>query len=130
MERMAINPSPWSVNLGFDQAELVEGHRRVLVCSAQDAVDAGGNSQHPGDMAAQLRLSLDNLEEILAGAEMTFANVVRLNVYTTDMDSLLQHFHLVNGRFEGTGTRFATTVLGVAQLFPGLLVALEATAMD
>jgi hypothetical protein len=31
------------VNLGFDQAELVEGHRRELICSAQDAVDATGN---------------------------------------------------------------------------------------
>ena len=92
MERTAVNPWSWSVKLGFDQAELVEGHRRELVCSAQDAVDANGNSQHPGDMAAQLGLALDNLEAVLAGADMTLANVVRLNVYTTDMDSLLQHF--------------------------------------
>lgn len=130
MERTAINPSPWSVNLGFDQAELVQGHRRVLICSAQDAVDANGNSQHPGDMAAQLKLAMDNLQEVLAGAEMSFANVVRLNVYTTDLGGLLQHFPIVNERFEGTGTRFATTVVGVAQLFPNLLVAVEATAMD
>ena len=47
MERSAINPSSWSVQLGFDQAELVEGHRRELVCSAQDAVDATGTPQHP-----------------------------------------------------------------------------------
>jgi enamine deaminase RidA (YjgF/YER057c/UK114 family) len=91
MERTAVNPWPWSVKLGFDQAELVEGHRRELVCSAQDAVDVNGNSQHPGDLVAQLRLAIDNLEAVLAGADMTLANVVRLNVYTTDMDSLLQH---------------------------------------
>lgn len=129
MQRTAINPTSWSVNLGFDQAELIEGHRRELICSAQDAVDAHGNAQHPGDMGAQLGLALDNLEEVLAGADMSLANVVRLNVYTTDMDSLLQHFPVVNERFE-TGVRFATTVVGVAQLFPQLLVALEATAMD
>lgn len=41
-------------NLGFDQAQLVEGHPRELICSGQDAVDANGNSQYPGDMAAQL----------------------------------------------------------------------------
>jgi hypothetical protein len=46
------------------------------------------------------------------------------------MDGLLQHFLLVNERFEGSGVRFATTVLGVARLFPQQLVALEATAMD
>jgi enamine deaminase RidA (YjgF/YER057c/UK114 family) len=130
MERTAVNPSPWSVSLGFDQAELVEGRRRELICSAQDAVDNNGSPQHPGDMAAQLGLALDNLEEVLAAADMTMANVVRLNFYTTAMDTLLQHFPVVNERFEGTGVRFATTVLGVARLFPQLVVALEATAMD
>lgn len=119
------------MKLGFDQAELIKGHRRELVCSAQDAVDANGNTQHPGDMAAQLGLALDNLEAVLAGAGMTLANVMRLNLYTTDMNSLLQHFSLVNERFEATGVRFATTLLGVASLVaPDLVVAIEATAMD
>jgi enamine deaminase RidA (YjgF/YER057c/UK114 family) len=131
MERTAVNPGSWSVKLGFDQAQLVEGRRRELICSGQDAVDANGNSQHPGDMAAQLGLALDNLEAVLAGADMTLANVVRLNIYSTDVDTLLQHFTIVTERFDGTGERFASTVLGVARLAaPQLLVALEATAMD
>ncbi|MEU4327072.1 RidA family protein [Nonomuraea dietziae] len=129
MERTAVNPWPFSVPLGFDQAQLVEGRRRELICSAQDAVDANGDSQHPGDLAAQLGLALDNLEAVLAGADMTLANVVRLNFYTTDVNSLLQHFPLATKRFGGN--RFATTVLGVASLAgPDLLVAIEATAMD
>ena len=131
MERKAVNPWSWSVKLGFDQAQLVEGHRRELLCSGQDAVDANGNAQHPGDMAAQLGLALDNLEAVLADADMTLANVVRLNIYTTDVDTLLQHFAILTERFEGTGGRFASTLLGVARLVaPQLLVALEATAMD
>jgi enamine deaminase RidA (YjgF/YER057c/UK114 family) len=129
MERTAINPWPFSVQLGFDQAQLIEGHRRELICSAQDAVDANGNSQHPGDLAAQLGHALDNLETVLAGADMTLANVIRLNFYTTDVNTLLQHFPLATQRFGGK--RFATTVLGVASLAgPDLLVAVEATAMD
>jgi enamine deaminase RidA (YjgF/YER057c/UK114 family) len=131
LTRTAVNPSTWSLQLGFDQAELVEGRRRELICSAQDSVDAHGEVQHPGDLAAQLRRSLDNLEEVLAGADMTLADVVRLNFYTTQMDALLQHFPLVNERFDGTGVRFATTLVGVSGLAaPGLVVALEATAMD
>src|SRR5919204_4177214 len=131
MERTAVNPWSWSVNLGFDQAQLVEGRRRELICSGQDAVDANGAPQHPGDMAAQLALALDNLEGVLAGAGMTLANVVRLNVYTTDVDTLLQHFTILTKRFEPTGARFASTLLGVARLAaPQLLVLLEATAMD
>jgi enamine deaminase RidA (YjgF/YER057c/UK114 family) len=129
MERTAINPSSWSVQLGFDQAQLVVGHRRELVCSAQDAVDANGSAQHPGDLAAQLRMSVDNLEEVLTAADMTLADVVRLTVYTTDVDALIRHFTTLTDRFEGS--RFATTILGVTQLAaPGLVVALEATAMD
>jgi hypothetical protein len=42
MQRTPINPHPWTVKLGFDQAELIEGHRRMLVCSGQDSVDANG----------------------------------------------------------------------------------------
>jgi enamine deaminase RidA (YjgF/YER057c/UK114 family) len=92
MERKPINPWSWSIKLGFDQAQLVDGHQRLLVCSGQDAVDADGNPQHPGDMAAQLEMSLDNLEAVLAAADMTLANVVRLNVYTTDFDELVKHW--------------------------------------
>ena len=128
MERTAINPWSWSTKLGFDQAELIEGHRRQLVCSGQDAVDADGNPQHPGDMAAQLELALDNLEAVLAGADMTLANVVRLNAYTTDVDDLFKHWTTVTDRFEDG---FATSVLGVTRLgAPPLLVLLEATAVD
>ena len=129
MERRPINPSLWPTELGFDQAELIEGHRRQLVCSGQDAVDADGKTQHPGDMAAQLELALDNLEGLLNAAEMTFANVVRLNAYTTDVDELIaQHFPRITHRFGDS--RYATSVLGVAHLPAGFVVMLEATAVD
>jgi enamine deaminase RidA (YjgF/YER057c/UK114 family) len=131
MQRSSINPVSWSVNLGFDQAELIEGHERLLVCSGQDSVDADGYSQHPGDMAAQLDVSLDNLEAVLAAAGMTLANVVRLNVYTIDFDEFVKHWATIASRFEKSEGRFATTLLGVTRLFtPELLVLLEATAVD
>jgi enamine deaminase RidA (YjgF/YER057c/UK114 family) len=126
--RTPINPVSWSTKLGFDQAELIEGHRRQLVCSGQDAVDADGSPQHPGDMAAQLGLAVDNLEAVLAEADMTLADIVRLNVYTTDVDEYFKHFTAVNDRFGDS--RYATSVLGVAQLPAQLLVMLEATAVD
>jgi enamine deaminase RidA (YjgF/YER057c/UK114 family) len=106
MERTSINPVPWSIRLGFDQAQLVEGHRRLLVCSGQDAVDSDGNPQHPGDMAAQLEMSLDNLEAVLRAADMTLADVVRLNVYTTDFDELVKHWTALTDRLGKSGGRF------------------------
>jgi enamine deaminase RidA (YjgF/YER057c/UK114 family) len=130
MERKPINPWSFSIKLGFDQAELIEGHRRLLVCSGQDAVDAEGSPQHPGDMAAQLELALDNLEAVLAAADMTLANIVRLNVYTTDLDEYFKHFAGLNDRFGNSDGRFATSLVGVKQLPAQLLVMLEATAVD
>ena len=128
MERQPINPWSWSTNLGFDQAQLIEGPRRQLFCSGQDAVNASGDPQHPGDLGAQLELALDNLEAVLAAADMTLAHVVRLNVYATDLDEYFKHFARVNDRF--ADSRYATTVLGVSQLPAQLLVMLEATAVD
>ena len=118
----ADQPRVWSTALGFDQAELIEGHQRLLVCSAQDAMDADGNPQHPGDLAAQLELSLDNLEAVLAAADMTLANVVRLNFFTTDIDEL---FKLFRDQRPLRDSRYATTVLGVAHLPGQFLVMLR-----
>ena len=130
-ERTTINPWSWSLRLGFDQAQLIEGHQRELVCSGQDAVDADGNPQHPGDIAAQLELALDNLQAVLAATDMTLANIVRLNVYTTDVDELFKYWARLPDRFGNSDGRFVTSVLGVTRLAaPQLLVLLEATAID
>src|SRR3989337_2019004 len=128
MERTEINPHSWTTALGFDQAQLIEGHQRLLVCSGQDAVDADGKPQHPGDMAAQLELALDNREAIVTAADMTLANIVRLNVYTTDVDEAINHFPRINDRFGDS--RYATSIFGVTQLPAQLLIMLEATAVD
>jgi len=120
----------WSSELGFDQGQLIEGHSRLLVCSGQDAVDAGGSPQHPGDMAAQIDLAIDNVEAVLTGAKMTLADVVRLDVYSTDIGELLKNWGSVTDRFGNPGGGWTTSLLGVSQLAaPGLLVMVEATAV-
>lgn len=128
--RTAVNPVTWSTELGFNQGELVEGHTRTLYVSGQTAMSAEGRPEHEGDIAAQLALSLDNLEAVLAGAGMTLANLVRLNVYTTDVDGLFPHYGVLAGRLGAAGAAPATTMLGVTRLaIPGQLVELEATAV-
>ncbi|SNY63944.1 RidA family protein [Paractinoplanes atraurantiacus] len=128
--RTAINPVTWSVGMGFHQGELVEGHTRTLYCSGQTAMDADGKPQHDGDIAAQLALSLDNLEAVLGGAGMSLADVVRLNVYTTDVDLLFRHYGVLASRLAAAGVAPATTMLGVTRLaVPGQMVELEATAV-
>ncbi len=131
VERTAVNPVTWSKEMGFNQGELVSGHTRTLYCSGQTAMGDDGTPQHAGDMAAQLASSLDNLAAVLGEAGMSLANLVRLNVYTTDVDLVFQHYGLLAARLGASGVAPATTMLGVTRLaIPGLLVELEGTAVD
>ena len=131
VSRTPVNPWPWSVEMGFNQGEIVVGKSRELVCSGQTAMSAEGVPQHEGDMAAQVSLALDNLEAVLAGAGMTLANVVRLNIYTTDVDAFFEAMGSFTPRLAAAGVRPPGTLLGVSRLaFPELLVELEATAVE
>lgn len=131
IERTAVNPVTWSVEMGFNQGELVSGHTRTLYCSGQTAMNVDGKPQHGGDVAAQLALSLDNLEAVLGKAGMSLANLVRLNVYTTDVDLLFQHYGVLASRLSASGVAPATTMLGVTRLaIPGQMVELEGTAVE
>ncbi|MEU3401067.1 RidA family protein [Streptomyces filamentosus] len=131
MERTAINPVTWSAGLGFNQGELVSGHTRTLYLSGQTAMGADGRPEHEGDMAAQLALSADNVEAVLGAAGMSLANLVRLDVYTTDVDLLFRHYGVLAARLAAAGVAPATTMLGVTRLaIPGQLVELEGTAVD
>jgi enamine deaminase RidA (YjgF/YER057c/UK114 family) len=130
MERTVINPWPWSVAMGFNQGEVVQGAERVLFCAGQTSVDAEGAPQHAGDMEAQIGLALDNLEAVLADAGMSLANVVRLNIYTTDVDAFFASYGAALSRTTAAGVAPPGTLLGVARLaFPELMVELEATAV-
>jgi enamine deaminase RidA (YjgF/YER057c/UK114 family) len=130
MERTAVNPVTWSVGMGFNQGEVVSGHTRTLYCSGQTAMDGDGRPLHDGDMAGQLALSIDNLEAVLGAAGMSLVDLVRLTVYATDVDLLLQHYGVLASRLGAAGVAPTTTMLGVTRLaIPGQLVELEGTAV-
>ena len=131
MKRTAINPWSWSLNFGYNQAEMLVGVNRHLVCAGQTSVDADGNPQHPGDMRSQIALALDNLEAVLNAADMGLANVVRLNIYTTDVDQAMKHFDVLGSRFGPVNATPPMTLLGVTRLaIPPLMFEIEATAAD
>lgn len=130
MERTAVNPVTWSLEMGFNQGELVSGATRTLYVSGQTAMSAEGRPEHDGDMAGQLTLALDNLDAVLRAAGMTMANLVRLNVYTTDVDALFPHYGILAGRLGAVGVAPTTTMLGVTRLaIPGQMIELEGTAV-
>jgi enamine deaminase RidA (YjgF/YER057c/UK114 family) len=130
MERRIINPWSWQDKYGFVQANEISGAARTLVCSGQTAIDADGNAIHSGDIAAQLKVALDNLEEVLHKADFSLSDVVRMIIYTTDVDKLISVYESMAIRLAKAKCQTTQTLVGVARLaFPDLMVEIEATAM-
>lgn len=131
MQRTPVNPWSWSLNVGYHQAEIIEGCTRQLHCAGQTAVDEQGNPQHPQDMRKQIALALENLIAVLQEADMSLANVTKLSIYTTNVDEALQHFDILGSHFGPLNSRPPMTLLGVTRLaLPGLMFEIEATAAD
>lgn len=130
MEQKNINPWEWQNNLGFSQAIEVTGAQRTLYCAGQTSISADGKPLHEGDMRAQIRQAFDNLQEVLRSAGFSLSDVVRLNYYTTDVDSFFAAYELATGKLKDAGIQPSSTLLGVTRLaFPELLIEIEATAV-
>ncbi len=130
MERRIVNPWTWQDQMGYVQANDVRSAQRTIFLAGQGSVDEKGAPVHPGDMEAQLNQTLDNLETVLREAGAGLSDVVRLNIYTTDVDGFFEAFGAVAGRLAQAGCRPASTLLGVTRLaYPEMLVEIEATAM-
>jgi enamine deaminase RidA (YjgF/YER057c/UK114 family) len=131
MKRTTVNPWEWSKRIGYNQGEIIEGVKRQLICAGQTAVDGEGNPQHIDDMRNQISLALDNLQAVLESAEMGLENVIKLNIYTTDVQAAIKHFDLLGMRFGAAQVAPPMTLLGVTELaIPGLIFEIEATAAD
>ena len=128
--KKVINPWEWQNNFGFVQANDVSAINRMLVCSGQVSVDENGAPVNVGDMAGQVNKVLDNLETVLKEATLELSDVVRLNVYTTDMAAMLESWGVLVERLAATNCKPAITLLGVTALFhPDILVEIEATVI-
>lgn len=58
---------------------------------------------NPATWRRSWRCGIDNLEAVLGEAGMSVANLVRLHVYTTDVDQLFQHYGVLAARLSVAG---------------------------
>jgi len=130
MEKRAINPTPWLQGFNMNHAIEVKGGDRTLYLSGQTASAADATALHPGDLVAQFQTAWNNLKAALSGADMKPENVVRLNIYTTDVDLFMSLAEELIPIFAQDGVQPVSTLLGVTRLYdPALMVELEATAV-
>ena len=124
-----VNPTTWSTAYGFDQGQLRPMPQRWLTVAGQGPVDEVGALLHEGDVCAQLSLTMRNVESVLTAAGMGYPDVLRMTVYTTDVDATLASYAAITERLELSGATSPTTLIGVSRLAqPGMAVEIEVTA--
>lgn len=130
--RRVINPWTWQDDLAYVQGVEVTGGR-TLYLAGTTAIDENGQIVHAGDIRGQVLTALDSIETILAGANMKWEHLVRLNWYikgSAVQDFWDKVFPEFKERLERESCRASGTMLGVERLAqPDLLCEFEATAV-
>lgn len=122
-------PTPDGVAPGNGYAHVVTGTGRWVVVSGQIATDESGSVVGAGDPEAQAQQVFANLRRCLDAAGATFADVVKLTFFVTDI-GILPALRTVRDEYVDPGNPPASTAVQIVALFrPELLVEVEATAI-
>lgn len=128
MEKRVINPWKWQDERHYVQGVEVKQVQSTLYCAGQAAVHADGTSS-AADMATQLQLAIQNLEQVIHEAGYECKNIVRLNVYTTSHEEFFPCFEAFGKWIAKNEIKQAATFFEVKTLFETLKVELEATVV-
>lgn len=128
MEKREFSPWTWQNERSYVQAVEVKNPEGILYCSGQAAIDPNGISSNE-DMQSQLQKAIANLEEVITSAGYKCAGLVRLKVYTTSMQDLWPHFHILQEWIAQHHIKTSLTAMEVNTLFETLKVELEATVV-
>ncbi|MBV1852761.1 RidA family protein [Catellatospora tritici] len=128
MSHVVRIPAPDGLAGSPNYSHVVYGTGRLVAVAGQVAFDEGGELVGAGDPLAQTRQIFANLGTALAAAGATFADVVKLGYFVTDVAYLSA---IRDVRAEVMGSHLpASTAVQVAALFrPDLLLEIEAWAI-
>ena len=113
----------------YSQVMVVEvGGCRQIFVAGQTPRDRDGQCVGKGDMRAQIRQVFSNISTALAAAGATWADVVKRQTFTTDIDAYFEH---IDARMEFCGDDLSTsTAVEVRRLsHPDFLVEVEVMAV-
>ena len=122
--------TPPDVAPGFGYSHVVAATGRLIAISGQVALDESGRLVGPGDPEAQARQVFENLRRCLAAADVTFADVVKLTIYVTDLATMAA-VRAVRDEYVDTARPPASSAVQVARLvLPELLLEIDALAVS
>lgn len=131
MEKQFLNPPTIAAPRGYTHVVTVTSGKTVFI-SGQVAFNVKGELVGKGDLRAQTTQVYENLQNALAAAGATCADVVKLNTYVVDFKPAdLAAIREVRSRYFTNAEQMpASTLIGVQALaFEGLLIEIEAVAM-
>ena len=100
----------------------------LLFVSGCVSVDVGGNVVGVGDVVAQARQVFENIRLCLAAAGATFADVVKVTTFLTDIDDRAP-INAVRQEVFGDARPASTLVEVSALVLPEFLIEVEAVAV-
>jgi len=122
-----LNPETLSAPTGYTHVVEVRGGRTVYI-SGQVAFDKAGKVVGAGDFAAQTTQVFENLKLALASVGATFDNVVKSNMYVTDM-SHIQTLREIRLKYYGRNAP-ASTLVQIGRLArPEFMIEIEVIAV-
>ena len=99
----------------------------LLFVSGIAPTDADGSLVGEGDVVEQTRQVFRNMDEILNAGGATFADIVKVIVYLTDVDDRTK-INPVREEYFGD-SRPSSSLIGISELaIPGMMVEVEAIA--
>jgi enamine deaminase RidA (YjgF/YER057c/UK114 family) len=129
MTELTHIPAPDGVAPGNGYTNVVTGTGRLVAVSGQVALAADGTVVGLGDPEAQARQVFENLRRCLAAAGASFADVIKLTYFLTDV-AHLPVIRVVRDEFVDTAAPPASSAVQVAALFrPEFLLEIEAFAI-
>jgi len=100
----------------------------LMFIAGQVALDGDGNVVGEDDMVAQVRQVLENLKSVLASEGADFSNIVKINIFTTDIERFRGAADVRQQYFAGNPP--ASTLVQIERLArPVFLVEIEAIAI-
>lgn len=102
---------------------------KLMFIAGQVAMDGESNLVGEGDMAAQFRQVMENLKKVLASEGADFSDIVKITIYTVDVDTLRNTVMDIRAEYFGDNAP-ASTLVGIERLAsPEFLVEIEAIAI-
>ena len=122
-----LNPETMPRPYGYSQIVEITGGRAVYI-SGQVPLDLNNQVVGIGDFAAQTRQAFENVRHGLEAVSLTFAHVVKLQMFLTDIKNL-PAIRDIRDEFVNTSNPPASTTMQVAALFhPDVLFEVDAIA--